>query len=73
LTTEGRVLTTSENDAKASQIKQLSGRTAGDLIVFFDSPEDLPNAEELIGTVQKVHIEGSNPLNLTGRVSQVIS
>ena len=65
LTTEG--LTLAQTDESA-HIKQLSGRTAGDLIVFFDSPDTLPCAEDMIGTLQKVRIEGSNALNLTGRV-----
>ena len=69
LTTEGRALTQADDVVKAGHIKQLSGRTAGDLIVFFDSPESLLNAEELIGTLQKVHIQSSNALNLTGCLS----
>ena len=66
LTTEGLRLPET-NDA--SHIKQLSGRTAGDLIVFFDSPDTLDCAEDMIGTLQKVRIEGSNALNLTGSLS----
>jgi tRNA-2-methylthio-N6-dimethylallyladenosine synthase len=69
LTAEGRALTQADDLVKGSHIKQLSGRTAGDLIVFFNSPESFPNAEELIGTLQKVHIQSSNALNLTGSLS----
>ena len=65
LTTEGHTVAKSDDSA---HIKQLSGRTAGDLIVFFDSPDTLACAEDMIGTLQRVRIEGSNALNLTGRL-----
>ncbi|MEC7352915.1 MAG: MiaB/RimO family radical SAM methylthiotransferase [Planctomycetota bacterium] len=44
---------------------QLSGRTPGDLIVFLDCPRS-HQPERLIGTIQKVHIEDSSALSLSG-------
>ena len=68
LTSEGNALPGCDDEAP--QIKQLCGRTAGDLIVFFDSPEEHSSAEDLIGTIQSVRIEDSSALNLTGQLQR---
>ncbi|MCC6969192.1 MAG: MiaB/RimO family radical SAM methylthiotransferase [Phycisphaerales bacterium] len=47
---------------------QLSGRTDGDHIVFFDVPSDR-RAEELIGSIVPVRIERVQRLSLFGRLS----
>ncbi len=47
---------------------QLSGRTDGDLICVFDAPADA--AEHLLGEIVTVHVEGSGPLILKGRLLQ---
>ena len=44
---------------------QLAGRTAGDLITFFDCPNQLDPAE-LIGTLVSVEVLKSTPLSLQG-------
>lgn len=44
---------------------QVSGRTPGDLITVFDAP-DRETAENLVGSIVKVRIEGSGPLLLRG-------
>ena len=54
--------------APSTQV-QMSGRTSGDLIVFFDCPEHT-TPDALIGTIQEVEISQSSALNLTGSLSQ---
>ena len=44
---------------------QLSGRTDGDLIVFFDCPQDAA-PDDLIGTIQRIRIERGDGLSLYG-------
>jgi tRNA-2-methylthio-N6-dimethylallyladenosine synthase len=46
---------------------QMSGRTEGDLIVFFDLPTG-KTADDLIGSIVPVRIERSMPLALIGSV-----
>jgi tRNA-2-methylthio-N6-dimethylallyladenosine synthase len=46
---------------------QLSGRTDGDLIVFFDEPEP-GRAESLIGSILPVTVERAEKLSLFGRL-----
>ncbi|MAJ46334.1 MAG: hypothetical protein CBC35_03350 [Planctomycetes bacterium TMED75] len=48
--------------------KQLSGRTSGDLIVFFDCPPKT-SPETLIGTIQPISITRSSALNLYGTLN----
>ncbi|MDC0429581.1 MiaB/RimO family radical SAM methylthiotransferase, partial [Phycisphaerales bacterium] len=46
---------------------QVSGRTSGDLITVLDVPSRA-KAEQLLGTIVRVRIEGSGPLLLQGRM-----
>ena len=46
---------------------QLSGRTDGDLIVFFDAPDGV-NAESLAGEIVPVRVERADRLSLHGRL-----
>ena len=79
LTTEGRALRAPESATKelsgdaspsfAMPSIQLSGRTAGDLITFFDSPAGI-DPTSLIGTIQKVRIHESGVLSLNGSLTQ---
>ncbi|MCH2145217.1 MAG: MiaB/RimO family radical SAM methylthiotransferase [Phycisphaerales bacterium] len=65
--TMGSVRHGTENP-KASQDAgpvQLSGRTGGDLITFFNSPSGI-DPGELIGTIQKVRVHESGVLSLSG-------
>ncbi|MGH7133812.1 MAG: MiaB/RimO family radical SAM methylthiotransferase [Phycisphaerales bacterium] len=63
----GTHVTVAETDATATGPVQLSARTEGDLIVFFDLPPGR-NADDLIGSIVPVKIESSAPLSLHGRV-----
>ena len=47
-------------------VTQLSGRTAGDLIVMFDAPPG--HAEQLIGQIVPVKITQGQPLTLFGQI-----
>jgi len=79
LTTEGRALRAPESATKelsgdaspsfAMPSIQLSGRTAGDLITFFDSPAGI-DPTSLIGTIQKVRIHESGVLSLNGSLTR---
>ena len=44
---------------------QLSGRTSGDLITFFNSPLGI-DPRDLVGTIQTVHVHESGVLSLSG-------
>jgi tRNA-2-methylthio-N6-dimethylallyladenosine synthase len=48
--------------------RQLVGRTGGDLITFFDSPEDVDDPQ-IAGTILPVAITGNGPLFLHGRIA----
>ena len=50
-----------------AQPVQLSGRTAGDLITFFDSPKGV-DPLELVGTIQTVLVEETGVLSLSGQL-----
>jgi len=63
----GTHVTVAETDSAANSSVQLSARTEGDLIVFFDLPKG-SNADDLIGSIVPVKIESSAPLSLHGRV-----
>ena len=57
-----------EAEFQNTQPVQLSGRTAGDLITFFDSPRGV-DASRLIGTIQTVHIQETGVLSLSGQLN----
>ncbi len=56
------------SDPETGSIVQLSGRTDGDLIVFFDET-DPGRAESMVGTIVPVRIDRAERLSLFGRVS----
>jgi tRNA-2-methylthio-N6-dimethylallyladenosine synthase len=52
-------------DAPAAGTPQLSARTEGDVIVFFDCPPG-SSPDDLVGTIRRVRISASGPLALFG-------
>ncbi len=56
-----------EPTAKANSTVQLSGRTDGDLIVFFDVPAE--QATDLVGTIREVNIKNADRLSLMGELA----
>ena len=63
----GTHVTITDTETVTSGPIQLSARTEGDLIVFFDLPPGR-NADDLIGSIVPVKIDSSAPLSLHGRV-----
>lgn len=57
------------DQAEPGQSVQLSGRTDGDLIVFFDVPSDgAKNPSDYIGQIVRAKIIGADKLSLTGEL-----
>ena len=74
LTAEGATLGNTSVSSTVSELPsptriQMSGRTPGDLIVFFDCPENT-TPDALIGTIRNVEISQSSALNLSGTLSE---
>ena len=63
-TDASQVLTTTDDRANNTSV-QMSARTEGDLITFFDLPRG-HTADDLIGTTVTVHIDRYDPLALYG-------